>query len=239
MARLLLPASAAVQFRQQVIVATPHADESKTLAAWLDAEAFEPLVRSTSKAAADTVASQPFDLLVVDASFALRGGVRGYGLARFRDTPVVVLGSAADSQGFAALGSQIMFLERPLDRATVICTVTMALMEARAERRSPRRTVRPFEATVNGVQSHIIDVSREGVRLELPRDRRMVTPSFVMRVPLIGVGVSVQRVWVRVPRPDETLGVMWCGGRLHKNTVLAEQGWERFIDTLISVSAPS
>jgi hypothetical protein len=57
-----------------------------------------------------------------------------------------------------------------------------------------------------------------------------------MRVPLIGVGVSVQRVWVRVPRPDQSLGVMWCGGRLLKNTVLAEQAWERFIDTLISVS---
>jgi hypothetical protein len=111
-------------------------------------------------------------------------------------------------------------------------------MEARAERRSPRRPVRPFEALVNGEASHIIDVSREGVRLELPRHRRMVTPSFVMRVPIIGLGVSVQRRWVRVPRPEENIGVMWCGGELHQNTVLAEQGWLRFVDTLVAVASP-
>jgi hypothetical protein len=64
----------------------------------------------------------------------------------------------------------------------------------------------------------------------------MVTPNFVMRVPLMGVGVSVQRMWVRVPSPGEPAGVMWCGGQLHKNTELAEQGWHRFIDTLTSIN---
>ena len=100
-----------------------------------------------------------------------------------------------------------MFLERPIERVTFICTVTMALMESRADRKSPRRTIPPFEATVNGVKSYIIDVSREGVRLEMPRDRHVVTPRFALRVPLIGVGVSVQRVWVRIPRPAENVGV--------------------------------
>jgi hypothetical protein len=234
---LLLRRGTAVQFRQQVVVATPNATENQMLAAWLEAEGFESLPRATPKSAAETIAAQPFDLLIVDAGFAVNG-VRGYGLARFRDTPVLVIGNAAENPSLAPLGSQIMFLERPLDRAVFVCMVTMALMEARAERRSPRRTVKPFEATINGVQSHIIDVSREGVRLELPRDRRMVTPAFVMRVPLMGVGVSVQRMWVRVPRPDENLGVMWCGGQLQRNTVLAEQAWHRFIDTLASVNQP-
>ena len=224
-------------FRQQVIVATPKADESKLLSEWLDAEAFEPIAKSTPKSACEALVAQPFDLLVADAGFVLTGGVRGFGQARFRETPVVVVGESADAGACTPLGPQIMFLERPLDRTTFVCTVTMALMEARAERRSPRRTVRPFEATVNGVQSHIIDVSREGVRLQLPRDRRMMTPTFVMRVPLIGVGVSVQRRWVRLPAPGEQGSVIWCGGELHNNTVLAEQAWQRFIDTLTSVNA--
>ena len=223
-------------FRQQVIVATPNVDESKTFSAWLEAEAFEALPRTTAATAAETVTSRPFDLLVADAGFVLAGGLRGYGLARFPETPVVVLGDAEAGRACAPLGPQVMFLERPIDQATFICTVTMALMEARPERRSPRRAVKPYEATVNGVESHIIDVSKEGVRLELPRDRRMVAPSFVMRVPLIGVGVSIQRRWVRVPRPEENVGVMWCGGELQKNTVLAVQGWHRFIDTVVSVS---
>jgi hypothetical protein len=233
---LLLDGGVGMSFHQQVVVATPNADEGEALAAWLYAEAFEPLLKPTAASASDAVASQPFDLAVVDARFVLDGGVRAFGLARVRETPVIVLGDAADSSACAPLGTQIMFLERPIERVTFICTVTMALMEARADRRSPRRAVRPFEATVNGVKSYIIDVSREGVRLELPRDRRMVTPQFALRVPLIGVGVSVQRVWVRVPRPDENVGVMWCGGQLGKNTVLADQAWQRFIDTVASVA---
>ena len=234
MARLLLNRAAGMSFRQQVIVATPNADEGEALSAWLDAEAFEPLSKPTMRSVSDAIASQPFDLAVVDASFVLNGGLRAFGLARFRETPVIVLGDAADSSACAPFGTQIMFLERPIDRVTFICTVTMALMESRPDRRSPRRAIRPFEATVNGVKSYIIDVSREGVRLEMPRDRRTSTPQLALRVPLIGVGVSVQRVWVRVPRPDENIGVMWCGGHLAKNTVLAAQAWQRFIETVAS-----
>ena len=203
---------------------------ARLLSAWLDAEGFEPLSKPTSRSASDAVASQPFDLVVVDASFVLDGGLRAFGLARFRETPVIVLGDAADGTACAPFGAQIMFLERPIDRTTFICFVTMALMEARPERRSPRRVIPPFEATVNGVSSCIIDVSREGVRLEMPKDRRMVTPQFALRVPLIGVGVSVQRVWVRIAHPEENVGVMWCGGQLGKNTELADQGWRWFID---------
>jgi hypothetical protein len=219
-----------------VIGATPLAEECAALAAWLEAESFQAITRSTPRTAIDTVTAQPFDLLIADAGFVLTSGLRGFGFARIRETPVIVLGNADDGHACAPLGSQIMFLERPVDRAVFICTVTMALMEARGERRSPRRPVRPFEALVNGEESHIIDVSKEGVRLELPRGRRMVTPHFVMRVPIIGVGVSVQRRWVRVPRPDEKIAVMWCGGELHKNTLIAEQGWLRFIDALASVA---
>jgi hypothetical protein len=191
--------------------------------------------RSTPKSALDAVAGPPFDLLIADAGFVLMGGLRGFGLARFRETPMIVLGNGDDARACTPFGSQIMFLERPVERAVFICTVTMALMD-------PVRTplaaagIRPFRSVVNGVPSHIIDVSKEGVRLELPRDRRMVTPTFVMRVPLIGVGVSIQRRWVRVPRPEENIGVMWCGGELQRNTVLAVQGWHRFIDTMVSVA---
>ena len=224
--------------RQQVIVATPTADEGEELSAWLHTEGFEPLLKPTAKSASEAVALQLFDLAVVDASFVLDGGLRAYGLARFRETPMIVLGDAFDGSACAPLGAQIMFLERPIDRMTFICTVTMALMEGRPNRRSPRRTIRPFEATVNGVKSYILDVSREGVRLEMRKDNRMVTPQFALRIPLVGVGVSVQRVWVRVPRPDEHLDVMWCGGQLGKNTELADQTWLRFIDTVASVAPP-
>lgn len=224
----------AVSFRQQVIVALPDIAESRKFSSWLDAEGYEVLQRSTPQAAIDAVTCQPFDLLIVDSAFALTGGVRGYGLARVRETPVIMLGDASGGRSCAPLGSQIMFLERPVDRATFICMVTMAFMEARAERRSPRRAVKPIDTTVNGVPSRIVDVSREGVRLELPRVHRMLTPQFVICPPFLdGLGVVVQRVWVRIPRPDQSLDVMWCGGQLARNSLKTEQGWRRFVDTVV------
>jgi hypothetical protein len=227
----------AMPFRQQVIVAVPDVNESRRLSSWLEAEGYETVQRSTAKAASNEITSQPFDLLVADSAFVITGGVRGYGLARFRETPVIILGDAAGGRACAPMGPQIMFLERPVDRATFICTVTMALMDRRAERRSPRRSVaKPVQVTVNGVPSQLLDVSKEGVRLELPRER-LVTPRFVLRVPVIGVGVAVQRVWVRMPRNDERLDLMWCGGQLSQNSSTAEQGWYGFVENLTSESA--
>jgi hypothetical protein len=58
-------------------------------------------------------------------------------------------------------------------------------------------------------------------------------------VPLIGVGVAIERRWVRVPNPGDSGGVMWCGGQLHKNTILAEQAWRRFIDMIAPATRES
>src|SRR5262249_30975251 len=107
-----------------------------------------------------------------------------------------------------------------------------ALMERRSERRAPRRAVKPLDVTVNGLPSRILDVSRDGVRLELPRQSAIVAPRFVVRVPSAGLGVAVQRAWVRMPRADECLDVIWCGGQLSQNSPMAEQGWWGLIKTL-------
>jgi hypothetical protein len=225
-------------FRQQVIVAVPDSNESRLLSSWLEAEGYEAVQRLTPEAASREITAQPFDLLVADCGFVL-SGVRGYGLARFRETPIIVLGDAAGERSCAPMGTQIMFLERPVDRATFICIVTMALMDRRAARRSPRRTVKPLEALVSGVPSRILDVSKEGIRLELPRESSVMTPRFVVRVPRIGVGVAVERVWVRMPRADERLDVMWCGGQLTQNSAMAEQSWWGLVETLMPDSTSS
>ena len=226
-----------MSFRRRVVVAVPAADESRILCSCLDAEGFEPVPQGTARAASQEIALRPFDLLVADHAFVCSGGLRGVGRARFVATPVIVLGTTAGVRQSALLDTQFMFLERPVDRATFICTVAMALMDARRERRSPRRAVIAFDAVANGVAADIIDVSREGVRLQVPRGRGVLKPQFVLRVPLMGVGVTVQRMWTRTPRPDEQIEVMWCGGALVHNTPTAEQRWRAFIDTL--PSAPS
>ena len=219
--------------RPRIILVLPDATECATVAEWLVTDGFEPVRRPSPRTAVEEMRARPFDLLVADATVAMRDGLLAASRGRNPLTPTVVIGNgaAADPRDVVS-----MYLGRPLERVTFVCTVSMAMMDGRPARRSARKLANRFEAIVNGVPSHIIDVSREGVRLELPRDRRMVAPQFALRVPIIGVGVSVQRVWVRVPRPEENVGVMWCGGQLSKNTELADQAWLRFIDTLASVT---
>jgi hypothetical protein len=122
-----------------------------------------------------------------------------------------------------------MYLARPIDRETLICTIAMALIDERPVRRSPRKVVDRFDALVDGVRSHIIDVSQEGLRLEIPSVRRLsLPPFFSVRVPIVGVSLIVQRMWgVR-----QSMAASWYGAALARNSSRAEQAWCDFVEAL-------
>ena len=187
-------------------------------------------------AATSEIRTRPFDLLVADAAFAFQHGLHVASRARRPLTPTVVIGDAAVENESAS--GQVIYAPRPVERALVVCTVSLALADDRPVRRSPRKPAHRFEALVNGVPSYIIDVSNEGLRLEVPRDRRSVPPPyFKVRVPLIGVAVSVQRMWAR--RLGEETAVTWCGGALSQNQTKVTRAWMAFVDTLPLAGAPS
>jgi hypothetical protein len=132
---------------------------------------------------------------------------------------------------------RVMHLKRPLERVMLICTVSMAIMDGRPTRRSERKLVNRFAALVNGMPSHIIDVSNEGLRLEVPRGRRLgLPPYFNVQVPLIGVAVTVQRMWARPwPGPGHTQ-VTLCGGALAANRASTVGAWRALVETIPSGS---
>jgi hypothetical protein len=218
--------------RPRVIIALPDIIESGSIADWLAGDGFEPVRRSSPKAAGDEMQARTFELLIADAGFAFRDCLLAAGRRRNPLTPTVVIGDA-DAGSNAAANSRIMFLPRPVERAMLVCTVAMAILDGRPTRRSTRKLVNRFQAISNGVPSHIIDMSNEGVRLELPLDSRSVPPPFFsVRVPLIGVAVNVQRVWALARPADGATAVTWCGGALAQNGARAEQGWRTFVDTI-------
>jgi hypothetical protein len=218
--------------RPRVVIALPDSAESATVSEWLLTEGLEPVRRPTVKAAADEMSARPFDLLIVDALFALRHGLHAGPRGRNPLTPTVVIGDST-AVGADALRRRAMYLNRPVDRAILVCTVSMAILDGRPTRRSPRKPVNRFNAIVNGVPSHIIDVSNEGLRLEIPPGRRSTPPPyFNVRVPDMGVGVIVQRMWARTWPTQGRLDVLRCGGALSQNRLAAEQGWRHFVDTI-------
>jgi hypothetical protein len=124
-----------------------------------------------------------------------------------------------------------MYLARPLDCTTLACFVSMALLDGRPVRRSVRKPVNRFEASVNGVPSHIVDVSPEGLRLEVSREARAVLPPyFTVRVPLVGVAVTVRRMWT-LSQANQAPTVFY-GGELSHNRAAVDQAWRMVVDTM-------
>jgi hypothetical protein len=223
--------------RPRVVIASPDRLESGIIADWISPEGFEPVRRSTVSSAVEEIQTRYFDLLIADDVFALQQGLHAVGRGRRPQTPTVVLGDTASATQSEAINSQIMYLPRPLEQALLVCTVSMAVADGRPLRRSVRKAAHRFNAIVNGVPSHIIDISNEGLRLEMPAGRRSILPPyFNAQVPLIGVAVTVQRMWART-WPGQGSPVTLCGAALTHNPVRAARAWESFVDTIPIVGA--
>jgi hypothetical protein len=170
-----------------------------------------------------------FDLLIADATWAtstaLQSGARG----RMSVAPTILIGDAHERRA-TAVNAQTMYMSRPIERAVLACFVSMALIDDRPVRRSPRKTVQRFEALINGVPSGIVDVSPEGLRLEVPRERRVLPPFFAVRIPLVGVAIIARRMWTMPP--SKTSSTMWCGAALSHNRASSEEAWRSFVDTV-------
>jgi hypothetical protein len=217
--------------RPRVIVCLPNPTETAAVADWLSADGFEPVRRPTLETAADEMRDRPFALLIADAGVAFRRGLHPQNAAK--QAPAIIIGDTP-RQGDGVSG-QIVYLTRPIDQAMLRCYVSMSILDNRPLRRSVRKSVNRFDAVVNGVPSHIVDVSVEGLRLEVQGERRAALPPyFTVRVPLVGVAVTVQRMWAR-SSPRRTT-VIWYGGALSQNRVTTHQAWRQFVDTVPSGS---
>ena len=218
--------------RPRVVIASPYIAESEMLADWLSSDGCDPIRTGNCADAMTVVQACRFDLLIAESAFAFRDGLDAATRKHRRNalTPTVVMGESKADQSQADLKGA-MYLGRPIDRATLQCTVSMALMEEeRPVRRSPRKPVNRIPAVVDGVPSHILDVSPEGLRIEIPRDRlSSLAPYFSVRVPAIGVSLLVQRMW-GIARPVATpVDVTWYGGALSRNAFKDEAAWNRFV----------
>ena len=217
--------------RPRVIVALPDSAESAAVADWLSADGFEPVPRPTLRAAADEMRARTFDLLIADATLAVHIGLHTKGRALSPLAPTIVIGDAAATPQAKGLSAQAIYLTRPIDRAMLTCYVSMVILDGRPIRRSVRKSANRFAAVVNGVPSYIVDVSAEGLRLEVSRDRRAaLPPHFTVRVPLVGIAVTAQRMWAQ--SSSSRASTMWYGGALSQNRASVEQAWRAFVDTI-------
>jgi len=173
-----------------------------------------------------------FEVLLLDAELMSVGALMH--VARYRATPrpVIVIGDADPDSEIEAERKGASYLVRPLERSALQFAVTLALAEGRPTRRSPRKPLPGVPAAIDGIAARIVDVSYEGVRLELPaRERAALPASFTLKVPLLSTAILVQRVWVGTETSDEQSGVLWCGGALTRNPQKTEVAWRTLVDS--------
>ena len=172
-----------------------------------------------------------FEVLLLDAELMAVGALMH--VARYRATPrpVIVIGDADPDSEIEAERKGASYLVRPLEKSALQFAVTLALAEGRPTRRSPRKPLPGVPVAIDGLAARIVDVSYEGVRLELPaRERSALPASFTLKVPLLSTAILVQRVWVGSDSSDEDSGVLWCGGALTRNPQHTEVAWRTLVD---------
>jgi len=105
-------------------------------------------------------------------------------------------------------------------------------------RRSPRKRISPIAGTIDGVPSRLLDVSHEGVRLELAaRHSSSLPPQFVLRVPVFNVAIAVQRVWVTTM--IGATAQVCCGGELSHNPQRSTTSWRSLVDLTPGIDGTS
>jgi hypothetical protein len=216
--------------RPRVLVALPDQAEGATVCEWLSANGFEPIHRANPAAAAADMQARAVQMLIADATWAVGTALQSVTRARGQMVPTILIGEAIERRA-AAVNAQTMYMSRPIERAVLSCFVSMALMDDRPVRRSPRKSVKRFEALVNGMPSGIVNVSAEGLRLEVPRERRAsLPPYFAVRVPLMGVAIIAKRMWTMSPTRQPS--TILCGAALSHNRASSEERWRAFVDTI-------
>jgi hypothetical protein len=214
--------------KARAIVACPSADERELLADWLSSEDFDPVRLPSPLSAAGQIAERGAALLVTELGFALRDGLLQVWRSRYPKTPLLVVGDSDLSAQTRMENLGAIYLERPLDRAHVVCMAQIAVLEGRPPRKSPRKQAN-VAAVVNGVRARIVDVSNEGLRLEMPGSRIAPPPPpvFKVTVPLLGAAFTVQRMWTGAHADPS---YRWCGGALAGGNGRADRIWRSLVE---------
>ncbi len=192
---------------------------------WLNAAGYEPIAMLDLDGLPRELSTRSIEGLIVDVALIppqdLQRLIRTLGPNR----PLVVVGEPA--KALETVPRDVTWIDRPVTRESFLLSVALALAEGRPARRSPRKAVPPLLSNIDGVTATIMDVSAEGVRLEMTGMAPLALPPyFTLRVPAFGVAAKVKRVWVAAP----AAGTIWCGGLIERNQAQNDAAWARLLE---------
>jgi DNA-binding response OmpR family regulator len=224
---------------RRVLVVSKNYHQRDQLVRWLQADGYDPVaVGEFSDARRELDAHSP-DLLVSDVKLDAYNGLHLtiWGRGKGRATRSILIGEPDLVLQKEAERERAAYLTPPLEQKAFLTTVAALLSSYSPARRSPRKRV-VLEATVDGVLASLVDLSYEGVRLEVPNAEAITLPSsFTLHVPSYDVACRFQRVWT--DRPSTARDRLCCGAVIPAFGVdaAATATWRHFVDALPDGSA--
>jgi hypothetical protein len=209
--------------RIKIGVACPIPGERAAFLEWLSLAGYEPVPMLDIDSVGRDLPTRPIEALIADVSLLSAADlpriVKTLGVNR----PLVLVGNP--DQAIEEVPREAAWIERPVTKETFLLSVALALAEGRPARRSPRKLVPRLMSSIDGVSSKIVDVSAEGVRLEVSgASPSALPPYFTLRIPGFGVAAKVKRVWIAMPAQ----GSLWCGGIIERQPA-SVKSWNTFV----------
>jgi hypothetical protein len=191
---------------------------------WLNDAGYDPVPLLELTRVLEEVAARRIEAVVADVEFVGTGEVAGLVRRLGINRPLVLIGDAGTAPSGAL--RDLSWLDRPVTRDGLLLSVALSLAEGRPARRSPRRAVERLTSSVDGVSAYLLDVSSEGVRVEIAGLRPgALPPYFTLRVPSFGLRAAVRRVWVTSPHAQG----LWCGGLVEGVLPGSESTWSTLV----------
>ena len=208
-------------------VASPIPGERAAFLEWLSGAGYEPVpMISIDSVTRELATGRSLEALIADVALVSKADLPRVVRTLGGNRPLVLVGAPQDA--IEDVPRDATWIDRPMTRDAFLLSIALALAEGRPARRSPRMIVPRLLSTVDGVTSKIVDISSEGVRLEIAgASTAVLPPFFVLKVPSFGVAAKVKRVWVAAPAQ----GSVWCGGIIEKQAERnATTTWNHFVE---------
>lgn len=194
---------------------------------WLNAAGYQAVPMMSLETVPREMNANPFEALISDVSLVTAADLPRIVKQLGANRPLILVGNP--DQRIEEVPRDATWMPRPVTRDIFLLSIALALAEGRPARRSPRTMVAKLLSSVDGMSAKIVDVSSEGVRLEIPGvSTSGLPPFFTLKVPAFGVIAKVKRVWVAQPGPSHS----WCGGIIERPVAQgARMPWPVFVKT--------
>jgi DNA-binding response OmpR family regulator len=210
----------------------------RQIEAVLTAQAYLVAAASSSRRAGQLLNSVIPDLMIAAArlrAFAVEGvQLATLGRAEHPNLPVIITHGSPDADLEQEASSRgMIFIANPLTNPDFLPCVKAALGHRppayAVVRRWPRKRVSDVPVQVDAAPAQIVDVSYQGLKVELRDPGDSDATVFDVSLPEAGVTVKTERVWrSRAPEADD----YWWGMKLLEVDPAMLERWREFVDSI-------